>query len=381
MRHLAFFTGTRAEYDLLRPLILKAKDSEANLSVIASGTHLLASHGHTIDALKKDGLNYIEVPILHENSVEEPLYAIMGNALQKYGEILGKINPDLLVVLGDRYETFCAAIASTVLRIPIAHLHGGELTLGALDDAFRHSITKMAYFHFTSCEEHRKRVIQLGEEPDRVWNFGAIGVENALAIPNPPVDLKKRLGIGKDRQFLLCTVHPVTLEPGAGIEIARNILDALKEFSEFDVLFTAANADPEGQEITEIFWNASSDLTGRFHFCPSLGFPGYLWAATQASAVIGNSSSGIIEIPSLNTPVINIGNRQKGRVCSDAVINCGASSASIINAMRCALNEQYKEKIQLIDNPYESRETSRRIAQILLNHDLPRPPEKSFFDL
>lgn len=380
MRRLAFFTGSRSDYDLLRPLIFLARRHATEPSVLISGSHLLSAFGRTADAIKADGFHCLEAPVLHENSPERPLHKIMGSALKIYGDLLEQLEPELLVLLGDRYETFCAAIAASTLRLPIAHLHGGELTFGAIDDYYRHCITKMSYLHFASCEQHRRRIIQLGEAPERVWNFGAIGVENAMNLPKPASGFMENLGISGNRSFFMCTMHPVTLEPGSGLEQAANILRAFDFFPEYDVVFTASNADPEGSQISGLLKDASNKH-GRYHFFESLGTCRYLQAAGMAAAVVGNSSSGIIEIPSLGTPVINVGNRQKGRTCSEAVIHCDGAEQALVSALQSAVDPRTREIARRTPNPYQGGDTSGRIANVLLNFQLPKVTEKNFFDL
>lgn len=379
MRRLAFFTGARSDYDLLRPLILLAS-RKAPTTVLISGAHLSNDFGHTADLVRADGFHCLEAPILREGAPEQPLHEIMGNALKTYGAFLERLGPELLVLLGDRYETFCAALAAFTLGMPIAHLHGGELTLGAMDDSFRHCITKMSYLHFASCERHRRRIIQLGESPERVWNFGAIGVENAMKLPDPPAGFMEGLGISGGRPFFVCTVHPVTLEPGSGLKQAGNTLRVFDYFPEYDIIFTASNADPEGAEISALFRDASNN-NERYHFFESLGARRYLQAARMAAAVIGNSSSGIIEVPSLGTPVVNAGKRQKGRVCSKAVIHCEGSEQAMVSALRAAVGPKAREIAQKTPNPYQGEDTSGSIARMLLYFQLPKVREKIFFDM
>ena len=383
MRRIAVFTGTRAEYDLLRPVLLHMRvDHSVEPVVIVSGTHLLTAYGRTADAIYADGFSHIDVPLFEENKEIPALYKTMSSALELYGEVLEGLRPELALVLGDRYETFCFALCALTRLVPLAHVHGGELTLGAMDDVFRHCITKMSLLHFTSCEEHRARVIQLGEDPGRVWNFGAPGVENALNLELPSAEsVRKELGIRPEHPFFLCALHPVTLRPGSALASAHAVLKALDAFPEYDAVFTASNADPEGRDITSLFQQDARRCPRSRHFFPSLGAVRYLGAAKHSCAVVGNSSSGIIEIPSLGVPVVDIGARQAGRVRSEAIIHCEPTEEEILAALRRALSPEGRQQAMTAFNPYEGKDTAKRIAEILCRHPLDSGMEKTFFDM
>lgn len=383
MRKIAIFTSSRAEYYLLRPLMQELrKKGGCEIIIIASGQILDAGSPQELAMIKGDGFNCFEIPILKRNYEELLLSEIMGTALASFGKALASLHPDLLVILGDRYEAFSMAAASVATHVPIAHIHGGELSGGSLDDIFRHAISKISLLHFTSCEEHRKRVVQLGEQPENVWNFGALGVENILKTDLLPENqLRRDLGIREGHQYFLTTLHPATLEPGTARDNAMSLLEALGRFPEQDVVFTAANADPEGNEINCLIRQAVENSPERYHFFNTLGAARYLAAAKYATAVVGNSSSGIIEIPSLGTPVINTGLRQKGRMCSAGIIHCGDSAREIYAALNKALSPLAKKRMKELPNPYEGVDTARKIAEVLLSRRLDGGLKNNFFDL
>ena len=267
-----------------------------------------------------------------------------------FAESFDRLQPDMVVLLGDRYETFVAATAASVARIPIAHLHGGETTEGAFDEAFRHGITKMSWLHFTSAEEYRKRVIQLGESPERVFNVGAIGIENIRKMPLMNKDeLEKSLGITFQKELLLVTFHPVTLEDATSEVQFRNLLSALDTIENTTIIFTKANSDTDGRIINEMIDDYTNEHLEKTLAFTSMGQLRYLSAMKLASVVVGNSSSGIIEAPSFKVPTVNIGDRQKGRMQARSVINCEPNEESIKEAILQALSEPFKSEIKSID--------------------------------
>ena len=380
LKKICFFTGTRAEYGLLRPVIRLIGDHpEADVQLLVSGTHLSKDFGETWREIETDGFSINErVEILSGDSSEQGICAAMGLAIQGLGGALKRLSPDLLVVLGDRYEALAVAIAATVYKIPIAHLHGGELTLGAIDDAFRHAITKMSHLHFTSSQEHQERVIQMGETPASVFNVGAIGVENIINMESFSREIvEERIGISPGQAYVIATYHPVSLDPEPSLEHLKHLLAALEKFKELSVIFTGANADPEGQEINRYLQEYVSKRPERCHFFMSLGSKLYFSAAKYASLVIGNSSSGIIEIPSLGVPVVNLGNRQLGRLQSEDIVNCAGSKAQeIVQAIQVALT---KELIKV--NPYEKQGSAKAIADLIINWNATDKLQKSFYSV
>lgn len=378
MRSICVFTGTRAEYSLLKPVmrgILQRADCA--LHTLVSGTHLSAGFGRTEEEILADGL-----PVTHRADIlsSASLPDAMGVALPLYSGIFKSGRPDLLLLLGDRYEAFAAATAATLCSIPIAHIHGGEATFGLMDEPFRHSITKMSHLHFTACEAYRQRVIQLGESPERVFNVGSLGVEN---IHNEELldekSLRGELGLD-DAPFFLCTFHPVTLEPGNSPRYLADFCAALEEFPEYKIVFTGANADAEGGEINA-FLTRKAQENSRYRFFMSLGQRRYFSAVRAAACVAGNSSSGILEVPSLRVPVLDIGNRQAGRVRSEAVLHCAPEKDAIAAALRHALSPEHKTLVLSAVNPFDKAGTARAIVDCLARYPLEGILEKHFYDL
>jgi GDP/UDP-N,N'-diacetylbacillosamine 2-epimerase (hydrolysing) len=385
MKKVCFVTGTRAEYGLLRPLIKRIEtDQGLELQIIATGMHLSPEFGMTYREIEQDGFTINEkVEILLSSDSSVGISKSMGLAMISFSESLARLQPDLLVVLGDRYEIFAVASAASVMKIPIAHLHGGETTEGAFDEAFRHSITKMSYFHFTSTEEYRNRVIQLGENPSRVFNVGAIGIENIMMLELlAKSDLEESIDFDLRSKFALVTFHPVTLENSTSKEQFKNLLDALDQFTDLKVIFTKSNSDTDGRIINQMIDDYVRDNNDRTIAFTSMGQLRYLSAMSYTDIVIGNSSSGIIEAPSFHVPTVNIGDRQKGRIQAESTVNCKPVTEEIKAAIMKALDPKFKEAIKHVSNPYGNGDVSSKIMdQIkpLLEREV--NIKKSFYNL
>jgi len=329
MKKIAVFTSTRADYGLLKPLIKRlVQDSSLRPQLFIAGTHFDKKFGHTVNEIKKDFSKYIFYKV-SQNMSESPKYKslnVMADSILKYAKALQKSLPDLAIILGDRYEALCFALVCHSLQVPIAHIHGGELTYGALDEQYRHCITKLSTLHFTACETYRKRVIQLGEDPKRVFNVGALGVENALHHPLlTKKELEKSLKVKLPEEFYILTFHPETHSKDYGVGLLKAFLKNLKNYVKSKntfVIITGVNSDPGGKEIRAALKDfckaAGSQKT---LFVESLGGGRYLSAVKLATAVLGNSSSGILEAHSLKTPCVNIGLRQKGREREKSVMD------------------------------------------------------------
>ncbi|MCB0420790.1 MAG: UDP-N-acetylglucosamine 2-epimerase (hydrolyzing) [Bdellovibrionales bacterium] len=353
-RKVCIITDSRAEYGIMRSLIREIdKDPELDLQIIVTGAHLVNEFGLTYKDIEKDGyqIDY-KVESTLASDTPEAICKSIGLGCISMTEALSSLQPSMVVLLGDRYEMLSSAICAFVKKIPIAHLHGGEVTEGAIDDAFRHSITKMAYLHFTSTENHRKRVVQLGEDPSRVFNFGAPGLDNIhLESLMSLSELSSSIEFDIDGKTALVTYHPVTLEDNSSEEQVDNMLRAISNF-DFKAVFTATNTDTYGRVINERVKEFCRSNPDRYKFVTSLGQRRYLSALRHFDLMIGNSSSGIIESGSFAIPVVNIGNRQKGRQKGPNVIDCEYGDRAIISAIKLAIGDEFKKSIIGIENPY-----------------------------
>lgn len=362
--NIAVLTGTRADYHLLYPLLKKIdQDSELNLLLIVTGAHLSPLYGNTYQYIDKDGFeNYYKIPILNDN--ENIDYSI-AKVIMGTSDFFSNHSIDLLVVLGDRYEALGTVIAAGHHHIPIAHIHGGETTEGAIDESIRHSITKFSHLHFTSCEEYRERVIQLGEDPNSVFNVGALGVENILTEQLlSREELVRDITFAKE-SYALVTFHPVTLEKDTAKNQVIEMLEAFLLFDNLKFIITKSNADAGGKTINEIIDQYCSKYPNQFYSEFSLGMIRYLSAMKYAALVIGNSSSGIIESPSFEVPTINIGDRQKGRKQAINIINCEPIKKEIYKAMKLGLSQDFRKNLIGMTSPYGNGKTSQQILDII----------------
>ncbi len=356
-------TTTRADYGIMRPLLLKLDKAEwADLVLAVTGTHLLKQFGYTIREIEKDGLKIdkkISIMSKANDSAKETAN-IMSKTVLKFTEYFEESKPDIVLLLGDRFETFEVAAAATVCRIPVIHIAGGETTEGAIDEVFRHSISKMSYLHFASTEAYRNMIIQLGEDPRRVFNTGALGVENVLNVKClSREELSKELNFDLDKPYAVVTFHPVTLENNSAVKQLKELLKVLRNHKEMGFIITKANADQSGEQINaelEKFAQKNKNCI----VVSSLGTLKYFSAIKYSECVIGNSSSGIVEVPSFGKPTINIGDRQKGRIQANSTINCRPLEADIEKALSKALKFN-KEAI----NPYGDGKTSDKMVKII----------------
>ncbi|MDF2413350.1 UDP-N-acetylglucosamine 2-epimerase [Aeromonas sp. 1HA1] len=376
---IAVFTGTRAEYGLLYWLMKDiAADPELDFRLIVSGTHLSPEFGLTYQQIEQDGFKIDErIEMLLSSDTSVGVVKSMGVALLGLADALARQQPDILVILGDRFEALAAAQAAMLQRIPVAHLHGGEITEGAYDDAIRHAITKLSYLHFTAAEPYRQRVIQLGEAPERVFNVGAVGLDHIAKTQLLSMDeLQSSLGFTLDSPFFVVTYHPVTLADEAAEESFRALLAALDQFPAHQVILTYPNADDGGRAIIPLLVQYAAEKNARVLAIPSLGYRRYLSAVKHSAAVIGNSSSGIIEVPSLGVPTINIGQRQQGRLAAQSVLHCEANSMAITQCIALALQPMAPDAYI---NPYGVGDASSQIVARLKY--LTTPTIKQFHDL
>lgn len=386
MKRIGIMTGTRAEYGLLKPLMQEInKDNDLELYLIVSGMHLSPEFGMTYQEIEEDGFQInAKVEMLLSSDSPAGISKSIGLGVIGFADEFQRADLDMLILLGDRYEALSAAICAMVMRIPIAHLHGGELTEGAIDEGIRHSITKMSYLHFTSTEQYRNRVIQLGENPERVFYVGALGVENIKKINlMTKEELERSIHFEIDENTVVVTYHPVTLENNTVEEQFLNLLKVLDRNPKIRMIFTKANADTNGRIVNELIDKYAAQNSERACAFMSLGQKRYLSALKYCRIVIGNSSSGIIEAPSFGKPIINIGDRQKGRICADSVINCGYTQQEIQQAMETALTEEFENKARNCRNPYEKENTAANIISVikdyLLNDKIKL--KKGFYDI
>lgn len=383
-RKICVITGSRAEYGLLSGLMQAIKvDATLELQVIATNMHLSPEFGLTYREIEKDGFHIDKkVEMLLSSDTANATVKSVGLGTIGFADAYEDLQPDMIVVLGDRFEILSAVSAALFYKIPVAHLHGGEITEGAYDDCIRHAITKMSHLHFTSTEEYRQRVIQMGERPDSVFNVGAIGVEN---IKNTPLlskqELEANLQFELGEKSLLVTYHPVTLEHFTAEEQCMNLLEALEEFSDYRIIFTLPNSDTNGRIIMRLIHEFVEKHKERSIAFTSLGKVRYLSALQYISAVVGNSSSGIIEVPSFGIPTLNIGDRQKGRIAAKSVMHCGTSKNEIMIGLLQILSEEMRGKMNLQSNPYEKQGTTEAIVRIIKNVSIENLLQKSFYNL
>lgn len=385
-RKICVVTGTRAEYGLLCRLMRLIQDSpDTHLQVIATNMHLSQQYGNTYQEIEKDGFTIdCKIPIIDESAPDNAVTTVksMATALSGFADAYAKMKPDLVVVLGDRYEILAAATAALIERIPIAHLHGGEVTEGAYDDAIRHSITKMSHLHFTSTEEYRMRVIQLGEQPDRVFYVGAPGVENIKKFPlMSKEEVEESVNFRLDENTILVTYHPVTLGEHTAEKDIKEFIGALEERKDLRIFFTMPNSDTGSQAIVDAINEFVANNTDRAIAYKSLGIKRYLSVMKYAGAVVGNSSSGLLEVPSFGIPTLNIGDRQKGRMAADSVYNCETDKDSILKGLDMIMSPAFKKKATETQNPYEKANTSEEIFKVISTYPLDKLKQKHFYNL
>lgn len=381
---ISVLTATRAEYGLLKPLIRALNKVTAfDVRIIVTGAHLSPEFGLTYQEIEQDGFNIDEkIEILLSADTPSAISKSMGLAMIGFADYFDRLKPDLLILLGDRYEALAVATVAMNECIPIAHLFGGETTEGAIDEGIRHAITKLSYLHFTSTEIYRNRVIQLGEDPNRVFKVGALGIEN---IKNEKLlnkyELERAINFKLDKPYAVITFHPVTLENNHSEKQFLELLMVCEQFKNMKFILTKANADTEGRRINQLMeaYIKKHDNAAAFS---SLGLTRYLSALKYCTMVIGNSSSGLIEAPSFGIPTINIGDRQRGRLQGDSIINCEPNAFEIEKAMRKALSIAFKSKAREGVNPYGNGNTSNkivlRIKEYLLKDEI--CIKKKFYD-
>ncbi|QED28698.1 UDP-N-acetylglucosamine 2-epimerase (hydrolyzing) [Microvenator marinus] len=375
-------TVGRSDFGIYTPVFNAIqKSTRLELKVAISGMHMAPEYGYTAQEVLDSGLNVVALEdVLVSGQDSASVSKSIGHTTLAFASIFAREMPDLIMVLGDRFEMFGAATAAVPFQIPLVHLHGGEVTEGAMDEAFRHAITKMSHLHFTSTEGHSKRVVQLGEEPWRVHTVGAPALDHLRDfVPMTDEEFAKRFGFELPAEFLLCTFHPVTTELGTELEQVQNLLDALFEAG-MPCVFTIANADMGGSAINKLL-RAEAERNRGLTLTTNLGSKGYFTAMKRCSAMVGNTSSGIIEAASLGVPVLNVGNRQKGRARGANVFDVPTEFESIVDGVRTVLSDEFRGKAQEAPNPYGNGQASKRIVEILEDIDPKSLVPKKFQDL
>lgn len=383
MKKIAVITGTRAEFGLLRPLIdLIYKSSDFELKLVVTGMHLSPEFGYTISEIEK--ANYkiskkIECLLSSDSAVG--VSKSIGLAMIGFADAFEELKPDFVFILGDRSEMLAAATAAMVANIPMGHIHGGETTEGAYDESIRHAITKMSYLHFASTETYRKRIIQLGEAPERVFNIGAIGLDSIKSLDLlSREDFENSIDFTLGKRNILVTFHPVTLEENSAKEQFQTILDALDALKNTKFIFTNANSDKNGRIINSMIQDFVTKNSEKSVSFKSLGQLRYLSALQYVDVVVGNSSSGIIEVPYFRIPTINIGDRQKGRIFPYSVVQADPIPSSLNDAFKRVFNSSFREKIEDQEQIYGDGNSVSKIIKILKNTSI-KNLKKSFFDL
>jgi GDP/UDP-N,N'-diacetylbacillosamine 2-epimerase (hydrolysing) len=384
MKKICIVTGTRAEYGLLYWTIRAiANDPAFKLQLCVTGMHLSPEFGLTYKQIEKDGFTIDErVETLLSSDSAAGVSKSIGLGTIGFADAFSRLQPDLVLVLGDRFEILAACVAAMIARIPIAHCHGGEATEGLIDEPIRHSITKMSHLHFTSTEEYRRRVIQLGEQPDRVFNVGALGIENINKLSLlSKTEFEKSIDFKLGKRNMLVTFHPVTLEHASAGEQFRNLLETLDGLPEWHIIFTKPNADTDGRIIIELIDQYVTENRERTVSFISLGQLRYLSALQYMDVVVGNSSSGLIEVPSFAKPTVNIGERQRGRLHGETVIDCDPEVKSISTAIQHALSPEFQTNLLNAKNPYGEGNSSDKIVSVLRTVTFDSILKKKFYDI
>lgn len=382
-RKICVVSTSRADYGLLFWLLKEIEKSRfLELSLVLSGSHLEERLGLTYKEIERDFNHFYKVPLGLENDDETALCLAFSAGVAGFSKVLEQIKPDIMVLLGDRYEMLSAGIAGMLRAVPLAHIHGGESTQGAIDEGIRHALTKMSHIHFCATSLYKRRIIQLGENPARVYNVGGLGVENIKRLELlSKKDFENSLGFKLGKKNILVTFHPQTIEKKSASKQFSQILNALDSLKDTHFIFTGANADNGGKIINEMAQSYCLKNPEKAIFAISLGQLRYLSAIKHADIVLGNSSSGISEAPSLKKATINIGNRQKGRIKAPSIIDAKCDKSAILKAIKKAYSKDFQAKLKSVKNPYDSGFASKKIIKVLKNIKLNGILKKKFYDL
>ena len=382
MRKIAVMTGTRADFGLLRNLLSEIDAHPAlELQLIATGSHLSKTHGQTVSEVYAAGFKTLaEVTIWSEDT--DAVHAVVdtGEALAKFGNTLRELEPDVVVVLGDRLEAFAMAAAATVLSIPVAHIHGGELTEGAMDDALRHSITKLSYLHFATTKEHASRIAQLGEEPHRIYNFGAPVLDVIAAFqPDTRAQLTEKFGVKFGAKNMMMTFHPAAFDVASAKEMIGELLAAMGDLDDINLVITGTNNDIGSDDVRAAIADFVSAHAENTTYVESFGQQGYLSAMGEMDVVTGNSSSTVLEAPLMHVPSVLIGNRQEGRPMSQSILKPAVNRAEILEALKLALTPEFAAKAREVGTPFGKPGFAKKAAEVLASVEIPNPPKKKFW--
>lgn len=383
-RKICVVTGTRAEYGLLYWLMKEIQaDDELELQIIATGQHLSPEFGLTYKNIEADGFAInAKVEMLLSSDSPVGIAKSVGLGTIGFADALARLQPDIMVLLGDRFEALAAAQTAMILRIPIAHIHGGESTEGAIDEAIRHSITKMSQIHFVSEPEYRDRVIQLGENPESIFEVGAVGIDNIVRLKLLGLqELEKQINFSLGKKFFLVTYHPETLTGKSPVEALKTLFAVFDEFPEYKLIFTQANSDAGGRIINEQIEAYAKKNKERVLLVKSLGQLRYLSAMKLCAAVVGNSSSGLLEAPVFHVPTINIGDRQKGRKRYPSVIDCNEDKQQLLSAIQSLRDSKFLQKIQSMEIPHTDGKIAVTMKDMLKQAELSNICQKKFYDL
>jgi len=382
-KKICVVTGSRAEYGLLYWLVKEIEaDADLELQIIVTGMHLSRKFGSTYKIIEKDFKINKKVNMFLSLDSSISISRSMSIAQLSFSKAYKKLRPDLIVVLGDRYEIFSAVCSAMISQIPIAHLHGGELTEGAIDEAIRHSITKMSHIHFTASEEYSKRVIQLGEHPSKVFNVGGIGIENIKRLKLlTKTEFERSINFKLNDKNILISFHPVTLEKNTSKKQFQEIIKSIHSLKNTNIIFTKANSDIGGKIINQMIDQYTLKYPNKSIGITSLGQVKYLSAMKYVDLIIGNSSSGLIEAPSFKIATINIGDRQRGRIKAKSVIDCLPYKTNIIKGIKKAYSAKFQKLLKNVKNPYDNGSASKKIIKVLKKVQLNNILKKKFFDL
>ena len=383
MRKICVITGTRAEYGLLYWLMKEIDaDKDLDLQIVVTGMHLSSEFGNTYQQIEKDGFiinKKVDISLVSDSEVG--ISKSMGIGIIGFADAFHDLGPDLIVVLGDRFEIFSAVSAAMIAKIPVAHLHGGEATEGLIDEPIRHSITKMSHLHFTAAKEYKNRVIQLGEQPKRVFNVGGLGIDNINELKLLSREyFEKAINFGLGKKNIIVTFHPVTLENSTAEIQFKELLDSIDELKNTKIIFTKANSDTDGRIINSMIDDYVAKHNNTIAFT-SMGQLNYLSALQFVDAVVGNSSSGLLEVPSFKIGTIDIGDRQKGRIKTDSIISCKPTKESIDSAFERLYSKDFQHIVNNVENPYGKGGASHEITRIIKGVNLDNIVKKSFYDL